>query len=157
MNRLLGFLLLVLLLATVAGCQEGEKQSYANVSGHVTFNGKPIEKGQITFAVVGRPPSSMDIVDGKYAGSAMVGQNRIIVSAKRKSATAPKLSKEAETQMKGYREFKRREIGDPPQDYDPSMVEYIPPEWGMTSKQVRVVEAGVTNTFDFDIKGPEKK
>ena len=159
MNRPLGLLLLFLLLATVVGCQRGDKLAYANVKGTVTFNGKPIEKGQITFAIEGRPPSTMDIVDGKFSGSAMVGQNRVMVSAKRKG-TAPivaKGAKDADAQIKGYMDKKKGEFGGPPMYYDPTMVDYIPQEWGMASRQTRVVEAGAGNKFEFDIKGAEKK
>lgn len=155
MNRplLLGFLLFPL-IAAVVGCQQGDKQAYADVSGTVKYNGQPIEKGQITFALEGRPPTAMDIVDGKFAGQAMVGSNKVSVSAKKKTATPPKMSKAAETQIKGYMEWKGKgEFGGPPIDYDPTMVEYIPPEWGQQSKQIRVVEAGAANNFDFDIKG----
>ncbi|HJZ57123.1 MAG TPA: hypothetical protein VKE74_19290 [Gemmataceae bacterium] len=154
MNRPFGLLLLPLGLATVVGCQQGEKQNYANVSGTVTYNGQPIEKGQITFALAGRPPSAMDIVDGKFAGQAMVGSNKVSVSARRKAATAPRLSKEAETQIKGYREIRKGQDGDA-SGFDPTMVEYIPPEWGTESTQMRVVEAGVTNEFKLEITGPK--
>ena len=65
MNRPLGFILF-LILATVVGCGQENKPTYTNVKGKVTYNGKPIEKGQITFAMDGRPPSSMDIVDGAF-------------------------------------------------------------------------------------------
>jgi hypothetical protein len=147
----LGFLLF-LILALVVGCQ-GDKQTFANVKGTVTFNGKPIEKGQITFAVEGRPPATSDIVDGKFSGQAMVGSNRVSVSALKKSATAPKLPKAAQIQIKGYMEMKKGEQGGPTGDYDATLVEYIPPDWGLQSKQMRVVEAGVTNEFQFDIKG----
>ena len=42
----------------VVGCGKGdEAPAYANVSGTVTYNGKPLEKGQITFSTDGRPPS----------------------------------------------------------------------------------------------------
>jgi hypothetical protein len=148
---------LFLILASVVGCQQREKQAYANVKGTVTFDGKPIEKGQITFALEGRPPSTMDVVDGKFSGQAMVGSNKISVSAKKKSATALKLPKEAEIQIKGYQEKMKREIGQPPVDFDPSMVEYIPPEWGQHSTHMQVVEAGMTNEFEFEIKGPPTK
>jgi hypothetical protein len=152
------------ILAAVVGCQGGDKQTYANVKGKVTFNGKPIEKGQITFAVEGRPPSTMDIVDGAYSGQAMVGSNKITVSAKKKTATAPGVIgtvaavKDADAQLKGYMKFKAKEgeVGGPPMDYDPTMVEYIPPEWGTHSTQMRVVESGAANEFEFNIKGPGK-
>jgi hypothetical protein len=48
---------------------------------------------------------------------------------------------------------KAGEFGGPPIDYDPTMVEYIPPEWGIQSNQMRVVESGGANNFDFEIKG----
>jgi hypothetical protein len=156
MNRPLGFLLF-LILATVAGCHRGDQPTYANVKGTVTFNGKPIDKGQITFALEGRPPSTMDIVDGKYTGQAMVGSNKVSVSAKKKSATPPTLSKDAQTQINGYMQIKfkgeKGQFGGPPLDYDPAMVEYIPPEWGTQSTQMRVVEAGAANEFPIEIKG----
>jgi hypothetical protein len=158
MNRPTGFLLLVLILALAVGCEQKDQLSYANVSGTVTFNGTPIEKGQITFAIEGRPPSTMDIVDGKFAGSAMVGQNRVMVSAKRKgTAQVTKGAKAAETQIKGYMDKKKGEFGGPPMDYDPTMVDYIPQEWGMASRQTRVVEAGAENKYEFNIKGTDKK
>ena len=168
MNRPLGFLLF-LILAAVVGCQSQDKLRYAKVTGKVTFNSKPIEKGQITFAVEGRPPSTMDIMDGKFAGEAMIGSNKVSISARKKAATPPwaksgavpaKVSaaaaKDVESQIKGYMKFKagKGEFGGPPLDYDPTMVEYIPPDWGTHSTQMRTVEAGKPNEFEFDIKGP---
>ena len=159
MNRHLGFLLF-LILATVVGCSRGDKPTYANVKGTVTFNGKPIEKGQITLALEGRPPSTMDIVDGKFDGQAMVGSNKVSISAKKKVATPPQVkggsaaAKDADAQIKGYKDkFKAEEGGGSISDYDPTLVEYIPPEWGIQSKERRVVQAGSTNEFEFNIKG----
>jgi len=153
MKRPGGFLLF-LLLATVVGCHSN-KPTYANVKGIVTFNGKPIEKGLITFAVEGKPPATSDIVDGKFNGQAMVGSNKVSVSAFKKSANAPKPPKEAQTQIKGYFDKKRGEPGGPSMDSESELggVDYIPPEWGTQSHQMRVVEAGAANDFQFDIKG----
>jgi hypothetical protein len=152
MNRPLGFILF-LILATVVGCgQQQDKPTYANVKGRVTYNGKPIEKGNITFTVDGQPPTSMNIVDGAFNGQAMVGSNKVSVSAKKKSASAPKLSEQAQTQIQGYQKYKREDKGTA-SEYDASMVEYIPPEWGAQSKEVRVVESRSTNEFEFNIKG----
>jgi hypothetical protein len=154
MIRLLG-LLSFLILVMVVGCQ-GNKPVYANVKGIVTFNGKPIEKGVITFAVEGKPPATSDIVDGKFNGQAMVGSNKVSVSAMKKNANAPPLPKVAQAQIKAYQEIKRGQPDAPPGDLDPTMVEIIPPEWGAQSKQQRVVEAGMMNEFEFDIKGTSK-
>jgi len=158
MNHSLGLLVLPPLLAALAGCQQGEKSNYANVSGTVTYNGQPIEKGQITFTADGRPPSTMDIADGKFNGQALIGSNKISVSAKRKTANATKLPKDAEAQLKGYKDWMKGKTdpsGPAPGEVDPSMVEYIPPDWGTESKQMRVVEAGATNEFKFEITGPK--
>ena len=155
MNRPLGFILF-LILATVVGCGQQDKPTYANVKGKVTYNGKPIEKGQITFAIEGRPPSSMDIVDGAFNGQAMVGSNKVSVSAKKKSASAPKLPPNAQTQIEGYQKKFKAEQGKGAgsvSDFDATLVEYIPPEWGTQSKEKRVVEAGSPNEFEFNIKG----
>jgi hypothetical protein len=155
MNRSLT-LLLCLTLAMVVCCKGGDRQIYANVSGTVKYNGKLIEKGEITFALEGRPPSTMDIVDGKFSGQAMVGSNKIVVSAKKKGTTTARLDEHAETQIKGYMKWaKKGEFGGPPADYDPTMVEYIPAQWNTESKQIRVVETGAANDFQFDISGPK--
>ncbi len=148
--------LVILILAVVAGCQPNEKQNYADVKGTVTFNGKPIEKGQITFAPEGRPPSTMDIVDGKFAGEAMVGENKIMVSARKKPTAPLRLPKDAQIQMRGYMEKKKGQPGGPIADYEAPTVETIPPDWGTQSKQMRAVKAGSANEFQFDIKGPSK-
>ena len=94
----------------------------------------------------------------------MVGSNKVSVSARKKSATGPQVkggaaaAKDANAQVSGYMKFKAApgEFGGPPKDYDASMVEYIPPEWGTQSTQMRVVEAGAPNEFEFEIKGPTK-
>ena len=148
MKRSLGFLLF-LILAPALGCQQGEKQTYANVKGTVTFNGKPLDKGEITFTVEGRPPSTADIADGRFAGQAMVGSNKVSISAKKKSGAAPRRPKYADDQIKATRKL----AGDSAPDEDPSVVDYIPPQWNTQSKQMRVVEAGAANDFEFHIKG----
>jgi hypothetical protein len=153
MRRLPG-IILFLILATVLGCGQGDKAKYANVKGKVTYNGTPIEKGQITFAVEGQPPSSMNIENGAFNGQAMVGSNKVSVSAKKHVATAPKLSEHAQSQIKGYMDkFKHEQGGGSVSEYDSTAVEYIPPEWGQQSKEHRVVEAGQNNEFEFNITG----
>ena len=144
----------ILILMTVVGCQ-GDKPKYANVKGKVTFNGKPIEKGHITFAMDGRAPSTMAIIDGEFNGQAMVGTNKISISAMKKSANARTLPKEAQTQIKGY----QQKFKDSPDqgagtisDYDPTLVDYIPPEWGPQSKETRVIEAGSNDVIEIHIK-----
>ena len=150
MNKPLRFVLF-LSLVTIVGC--GNKQTYAKVKGTVVLNGKPLDKGEIAFTVVGRPPTFMDVVDGKFSGQAIVGENTISVSAKRKSGVAPKLPPQAQAQMKAYREKGRSQGGaDPNANFDSTMVDLIPADWGPSSKQKRVVETGAANEFEFSIK-----
>jgi hypothetical protein len=155
MNRPLR-LILFLLLATVIGCGGQEKPKYTNVKGKVTYNGHPIDKGQITFSIDGYPPSSMKIEAGEFNGQAMVGSNKVSVSAKKKSAAAPKLSEQAQTQIQGYQKYKKndKDAGSL-SEFDASQVDYIPPEWGSQSTEKRMVEAGAPNEFEFHIKGKD--
>jgi hypothetical protein len=155
MNRSLAFIPF-LVLVTVAGCQRGDKPQFANVKGKVTYNGSPIEKGEIAFTHEGQPPTTMKIVDGAFNGQALVGPNKVAVTAYKKNPSAArKLSEHAQIQMRGYQEkFKKSpQEGGPVSEYDPTMVNYIPPEWGAHSKETRVVEAGAANDFEFNIKG----
>jgi hypothetical protein len=148
MYRPLGFFL-ILVFATVVGCGS-DVPKFANIKGTVTFNGKPIEKGKITFASPGRPPSTMDIDDGKFNGQAMVGENKVSVSAMKRLANAPKLPPQAELFMN--RAGQRKEDAGTVGEHDPNAVDYIPQEWGLQGKQTRVVEPGSTNEFEFNIK-----
>jgi len=151
MNHVFRFLLIIMLVSVV-GCR-GDKKVYAKVKGTVTFNGKPLDKGEITFSLLGKPPTFMDISDGKFSGQAVVGSNTISVSVKKKSGVAPKLPPQAQLQMKAYRAKGRTEGGaDPNATSDSTMIELIPAEWNSASKQVRIVEAGSENDFDFNIK-----
>src|SRR5262245_8051654 len=80
MYQLARFTALAVAIGLLVGC--GKKgPSYANVSGTVTYNGTPLAKGQITFQTDGRPPTMADIVDGEFAGQAMVGSNKVSVAA----------------------------------------------------------------------------
>ena len=151
MNQLARFTALAIVFGVV-GCSKDGAPSYVNVSGTVTYNGQPIPKGQITFSTDGRPPSMMEIVDGKFAGQAMVGSNKIMVSAYRKTNNERKIPDSAKKQYEAYRAMNKGG-GDSGETFDPSMEDYIPKEWNRESTQVRVVEAGGQNKFEFDIKG----
>jgi hypothetical protein len=151
MNPLARFTALAVAIGVV-GCNKDGAPSYVNVSGTVTYNGQPIPKGQVTFSTDGRPPSMIEIVDGKFAGQAMVGSNKIMVSAYRKTSKERPIPESAKKQYEAYRAMNKGGA-DNSETFDPSMEDYIPVEWGRESKQIRVVEAGGQNKFEFDIKG----
>src|SRR5262249_6746863 len=151
MNRLSSFTALAVTIGLV-GCSKDGAPSYANVSGTVTYNGQPLPKGQITFSTDGRPPTAMDIVDGKFNGQAMIGSNKIAITAYRKAAKERAVPETAKKQIEAYRALHKSGAGESDQ-FDPMMEDYIPPEWGRETKQIRVVEAGGQNKFEFEIKG----
>jgi hypothetical protein len=151
MNQLARFTALAVAIGVV-GCKKDGAPSYANVSGTVMYNSKPLEKGQITFSTDGRPPTMMEIVDGKFSGQAMIGSNKVQVSAFRKASKERVIPESAKKQYEAYRAINKGGA-DKSETFDPTMEDYIPAEWGRESKQVRVVEAGAPNNFEFDIKG----
>jgi hypothetical protein len=152
MYKLASFTALALALAVVVGCGKSDGRTYANVSGTVTYNGKPLEKGQITFQIVGMPHTAADIVDGKYTGQAAVGSNRVAIAAFRKATKERALPETAKKQYAAYQALNKGGGGGSLPQFDPSMEDYIPEDYGKESKQFRVVEPG-QNTFDFNIKG----
>src|SRR4051812_21929233 len=131
----------------ILGCSKDAAPTYANVSGTVTYNGERLTRGQITFSMEGRAPSTMEIVDGKYTGQAMIGSNRVQIAAFRKSAKERAVPETAKKQIEAYRALHKSGGGGTEEQFDPSMEDYIPAEWGRDSKQVRVVEKGGQNTF----------
>ena len=137
----------------VVGCNKNAAPAFANVSGTVTYNGKPLEKGQITFSTDGRPPTVAEIVNGKFSGQAMIGSNKVAVAAFRMAAKERKMPEGAEKQIKAYQAMNKGGGGGTSAQFDPMMEDYIPDDWGKESKQIRVIEAGAPNTFQFDIKG----
>jgi hypothetical protein len=154
MHQLARVVALAVAIGVVAGCGKKDAPAYANVSGTVTYNGAPLAKGQITFQMEGKPPSSADIVDGKYTGQAMIGSNRVSISARRKAAKPKVLPETAKKQIEAYRALNKSGGGGFSDEEDPLTTEdYIPADYGKFSKQIRAVEAGAPNTFDFNIKG----
>lgn len=54
----------------------------AAVSGTVTVDEKPLEKGTIMFdPQTGAPPATLEIAGGKFAGEAPVGKNLVSISS----------------------------------------------------------------------------
>jgi hypothetical protein len=80
-------LLLLGLTVAAAGCTRTAPQ--ADVSGDVTFEGKPLAEGEIYFITLGKPPEILPIKDGRFAGKARVGQRRVEVYAYRRAELSP--------------------------------------------------------------------
>ena len=139
----------------VVGCGRSDRPpAYTSVSGTVTYNDKPIDKGQISFEVEGLPPVAIDVIDGKFSGQAMSGNNKVSVLARKKGvAVKQHVTPEMENRIKQMSQTMSAGSNNPPTDVDPTLVDYIPSEWGANSKQFRVVDPSGANVFKFDIHG----
>lgn len=66
----------------MAGCNPGPKPAPSTtVSGTVQVDGKPLDAGDITFAVEGRGPMLLAIKEGKFEGTVNVGENTVQIRA----------------------------------------------------------------------------
>lgn len=76
-----------LCVAIVSGCGGPSPPVTAPVSGAVSYDGKPIVDGSITFAAVDGScaPNVLQIAEGRYEGRVVVGEKRIEIRAMRKA------------------------------------------------------------------------
>jgi hypothetical protein len=126
----------VLASLSAAGCRDTGPRLYS-VSGKVTFDGNPIETGEITFAPVGgagRPDSGL-ITNGSFELKVTQGSKIIKISA---VSNDPKL------------------VGPPPPDMPPGGFnpprEYIPERYNFQSTLAAEVEAKHDQVFDFHLE-----
>lgn len=125
----------VLACSFAVGCSDQGPKLYS-VSGKVSFDGAPIETGEITFAPVGgagRPDSGL-ITNGSYQLKVTQGNKIIKVSA---VSNKPEL------------------VGPPPPDMPPGGFnpprEYIPERYNVQSTLTADVAAKHDQVFDFDL------
>jgi hypothetical protein len=81
-------LLLIFGAGLFIGCGQGRSQAVrVPVRGEVLLDGKPLPRGRISFnAMNGEPPATMQIQNGSYAGPAIVGRNRVMITASKSSS-----------------------------------------------------------------------
>ncbi len=131
--RALLFPLASVLLLTLAGCGGDGPRQY-QVTGSVTFDGQPIEQGEIRFmpTEAGGTPYAGAIANGKFECKVTEGQKRVEISATREAPT-------------------------PAPDGLPNYVSYIPEEYNTQSTLTAEVKPGGDNTFTFDLKSQGAK
>ena len=127
--------LLAALLATVGGCGPGGPVRVP-VSGTVSYDGKPVEMGDILFLdPAGRyPPDGVPITNGRYEVKVSVGPKRVEIRDRR--------------QVPG--------TADPMRGGRPDEVEYIPAQYNRSSTLTVEVKEGGPNTFDFPLERGKK-
>lgn len=84
MCRFAGFLGLSFALFFAVGCGGGsgvEAPPTSKVKGVVTLDGNPLAEGEITFEIVGKSLSTLEIKDGAFSGDAPQGKNTVAIRA----------------------------------------------------------------------------
>lgn len=123
------FLPLTLLAVFAAGC--GRSDGMHAVTGRVTFDGQPVESGEIIF----RSPDGSEgsaagkITDGRYSLRSTPGLKRIEITARREIETPPAPS------------------GEPAIGFE----SYIPEKYNRQSELTAEVAERGRNTFDFEL------
>ena len=142
-------ILFACVLALAAGCGGGKEKppEMAPVSGTIKFNGKPLSDAKVVFSAAGYPPNEMEVTDGKFTGRAMIGANKVAVTAKKKaSAAASRADRGRENDIaKGCNE----QSGGP----DPAArSKQFLADWAPGSNHLETVTAGDGNVYSFNIK-----
>ncbi len=116
--------------AAAMGCGAPAGPKKFQVTGKVTLDGQPIQKGYIIFQPVkaGDPPEGAEILDGKYVVRTMPGDKKVEIKASK--STGEKSGKGDEVQEN-----------------------YIPPQYNVkTELTAKVTDKESTNQFDFTLK-----
>lgn len=143
MRRACGILVGLVGFAVLSGCG-GDPQGRQPISGTVSLDGAPVEKGNINFTPVDTAPTSTGgpIEAGKFSFERSKG---LAAGKYRVKVNAPKPGTGG-TVVEGAM----------PGDPVPPPVELIPPEWNTSSTQTVEVQTSGKNEFNFDIKSKAK-
>jgi hypothetical protein len=121
---------LALAFLSMLGCSSGPR-TY-RVTGHVTFDGQPVEDGEILLIPEDKSisPDAAPIQDGVFDFKAKPGVKRVEIRASHAIAQSA---------------------------MGPVMKEYIPPRYNGESTLREEVQPTDANQFTFDLKGESKK
>jgi hypothetical protein len=134
-------ILTILLLPIIIGCGSNNPQGRVMVRGEVTFDGKPLEKGDILFSSVeGTTPmvaTGSPIKNGKFSLSAEKGliPDQTYSVQFRSVEEIPDTRKETNDPLGG--DIKTRNI--------------LPPKYGVKSKETVTATKKSPNVFQFDL------
>lgn len=119
----------------LTGCNKVEQVKRVPVTGKVTLDGRPLTTGHITFdAQNGQPPSTLDILDGRFEGRAPVGMNKVMITSIKKVSMKDKMGFDGP----GYDEMVEENA--------------LPPRYNSASQITREVTEVGPNEFNFDTK-----
>ncbi len=117
---------MILVGLLLAGCGVGDSDAY-RVTGRVTFDGQPIEQGEIIFFTADMEPYISPIVDGEFECDLPEGQKRVEITA-------------------------TRELPTPAADGLPNYESYIPAAYNTASILKANIEAQSENTLTFELE-----
>ena len=127
----LGSILVIGLLVCVlgVGCGGSPKAPpHVTVKGNVKLDGKPMESGDVTFAVAGEVPDTIPVKSGAYEGKAKIGTARV--------------------EIRTYRPGKKNEMYP---NEEPSPENYLPARYNSDSKLTAEVKQDGPNEFNFEV------
>ena len=127
---------LVLVGATLllSGCEPSIPKTY-EVKGKVTFDGKPLNEGTITFELNdGRAPATLQIKNGSYEGQSRAGNSIVRITADKMMPATNSMSAEPTTEKKMV------------------PVNYLPERYNHASELRAVVKPEGPNEFSFDLR-----
>lgn len=129
MKPLRTLLLLLLPVLFASGCKSGDGK--VDVSGTVTFNGKPVEEGTVQFVHTADTADTVTITNGKYATRIPPGSKKIVVHGYRKTG---EFLRDPTDKQSGY----------------PVVENYIPSKFNQQSElTTEVTQAGGVHNFDL--------
>jgi len=119
-------LLLVILL--LGGCSKNDSRHQVAASGTVTFDGKPLEKGNIVFDPVDGKGGSVigSIVDGQFTVLSEPGSKKVQISS-------------------------TQESGKTSSDGEPIMIEMLPSKYSAQSNLKVELQTSQRNVFNFEL------
>lgn len=142
-KTLVGCAVVAGLLSVLTGCggQKPPEQTKAKVKGTITLDNKPLQTGHIVFdAGNGQPPADLDILDGKFEGSAPVGKCKVSITSFKQMTMKEKLEREGKKPMDGP-------------GYDqPQEVNLLPDRYNVKSEISREIYGDKANDLTFELK-----
>lgn len=128
MRSRIGTVGLLLVLGLVASGCNGDPT--VDVNGVVTFEGKPLQEGEVIFATEdgSLTPAAGKIQEGRYTLRTLPGPKKVMINASKRSNVRDPLTGDF-------------------QEYS-----FIPPSYNLRSKLTADVRPGRANTFDFELK-----
>ncbi|MGL4550490.1 MAG: hypothetical protein ACRC33_04835 [Gemmataceae bacterium] len=128
----LRILSLAFLVAVLAGCGGPPAPTTVKVSGKLSYDGKPVDKGSVSFLPLsgGQPPDVLTVVGGMFEGDVTVGKKKLEFYSFVPGKAPPK---------------------DTPGGDGPITMNILPAQYNSESKEAKDITAPGPHSFDFNL------